>query len=322
MNDATRATLDPDAERVLELIRQSGRPPYDTLAPAEARELYRKGRTVLQPDPPDVAEAIDLTAPGPGGPIKLRRYRGAGTAGSRTMLPALIYFHGGGWVFGDLDTHDVVCRMLANAAQISVISVDYRLAPEHKFPAAAEDSIAATQWIAENARALGVERDRLAVGGDSAGGNLAAVVALALRDGGGPALRHQLLLYPAVDLAMTHESHRRITEGLPLTHTTMCWFRDHYLRDAADERDWRASPLVRAGEFRGLPPAYVLTVGFDPLCSEGEAYAAALRATGVATEHRHLAQQMHGFLTMGRIITAAEPALRDAAAAVKRALLT
>lgn len=314
------STLDPDAGRVLDLIRQSGRPPYETLQPLEARDLYRKGRAVLQPDPPDVAEVIDLTAPGPAGPLKLRLYRGAATAGDH-LLPGLIFFHGGGWVIGDLDTHDVVCRKLANAAQIAVISVDYRLAPEHKFPAAAEDSIAATQWVAEQARALGVERSRLAVGGDSAGGNLAAVVALALRERGEPRLRHQLLLYPAVDLAGTHDSHHRVTEGLPLTHTTMCWFRDHYLRDAADQRDWRASPLVRAAEFRGLPPAYVLTVGFDPLCSEGEAYAAALQAAGVPTEHRHYERQMHGFLNMGRFIAAAEPALADAAAAVKRALL-
>jgi len=290
------------------------------LQPQEARELYRKGRAVLQPDPPDVAEVIDLTAPGPAGPLKLRLYRGAGTAESRA-LPGLVYFHGGGWVIGDLDTHDVVCRKLANAAQIIVISVDYRLAPEHKFPAAAEDSIAATRWVAGEARALCVDPDRIAVGGDSAGGNLAAVVALALRDRGGPPLRHQLLLYPAVDLAMTHESHHRITKGLPLTHTTMRWFRDHYLRDAADRRDWRASPLVRAREFRGLPPAFVLTVGFDPLCSEGEAYAEALKAAGVPTEHRHHERQMHGFLNMGRIIAAAEPALADAAAAVKRAHL-
>jgi len=313
------AILDPDAEQVLELVRQSGRPPYETLAPTEARELYRKGRAVLQPDPPEVAEVADLTAPGPAGPIRLRRYRGLAAAADRP-LPGLVYFHGGGWVFGDLDTHDVVCRKLANAAQMVVIAVDYRLAPEAKFPAAIEDSIAATLWVAENARVLGIDRDRLAVGGDSAGGNLAAVVALAARDRGGPRLGYQLLLYPAVDLAMTHDSHRRITEGLPLTHTTMRWFRDHYLRNAADQRDWRASPLLRAAEFRDLPPAYVLTVGFDPLCSEGEAYARALTAAGVPTKHRHLERQMHGFLTMGRIIAAAETETNAAAAGLKQAL--
>ena len=313
------ATLDPDAERVLDLIRQSGRPPYETLTPGEARELYRKGRAVLQPEPPAVAEVIELAAPGPAGPLRLRLYRSAGTAGER-QLPALIYFHGGGWVIGDLDTHDGICRTLANAARLMVVAVDYRLAPEQQFPAAVEDGIAATEWVAQAARALGVDRDRLAVGGDSAGGNLAAVVALAARDRGGPALRHQLLLYPAVDLAMTHESHRRITEGLPLTHSTMRWFRDHYLRSAAEQHDWRASPLLRASEFQGLPPAYVLTVGFDPLASEGEAYARALAAAGVPTEHRHHERQMHGFLTMGRIIAAADPALAEAAAAVKRAL--
>ncbi len=295
--------LDEDAKRVLDLIRESGRPPYETLQPSEARELYRQGRRLLQPDPPDVALVRDLAAPGPRGPIALRLYRGAGTTDG-TPLPALVFLHGGGWVIGDLDTHDGVCRHLANTARVAVVSVDYRLAPEHKFPAAVDDSIAATDWIAANADELGLDATRLAIGGDSAGGNLAAVVCLAARDRGTPRLRFQLLIYPAVDMAMNHDSHRVHTSGLPLTHATAAWFRDLYLTGVGDQADWRASPL-RARDLKGLPPAYVMTVGYDPLHSEGEAFARALEAAGVAVRHHHVPDQIHGFITMGKIIAAA-----------------
>jgi len=310
--------LDPDAQRVLDLIRESGRPPYETLEPPVAREFYRKARGVLQPDPPEVAEVRELSISREQGALPLRLYRGLGTEAG-AVLPALIFFHGGGWVIGDLDTHDVVCRKLANLAGVAVIAVDYRLAPEHKFPAAVDDCVQATEWIAAHAEALGVDRARLAVGGDSAGGNLAAVVALIARDRGAPRLRFQLLIYPATDLAMDQASHHQVTDGLPLTHATMTWFGDHYLRGPADQRDWRASPL-RASDLGGLPPAYVLTVGFDPLRSEGEAYVEALRRAGVPTEHRHFERQMHGFITMGRIIAAAETAIEGAAAALRSAL--
>jgi len=306
--------LDPGAQRVLDLIREAGRPPYETLPPSEARALYRKGRVLLQPEPPPVALVRDLTAPAPHGTIPLRLYRGAGTAPERA-LPALVFFHGGGWVIGDLDTHDGVCRQLANVAGCAVVAVDYRLAPEHKFPAAVEDCIGATDWIAANAGALGIDPTRLAVGGDSAGGNLAAVVSLTARDRGGPSLRFQLLIYPAVDMAMDHESHRRFIADLPLTHTTAVWFRDLYLRSAADRPDWRASPL-RAPDLRALPPAYVVTVGFDPLCAEGEDYADRLRAAGVPVTYRHLPGQIHGFITMGKLIPAAGGALDEAGAAL------
>ena len=249
------ATLDPDCQRVLDLIREAGRPPYEKLTPAEAREFYRAGRRILQPDPPEVAEVRNLTARGPAGEIPLRLYRGLGTEGG-AALPALVYFHGGGWLFGDLDTHDGVCRLIANAAGCAVISVDYRLAPEHKFPAAVDDAVAATEWIAANAGTLGIDATRLAVGGDSAGGNLAAVVALIARDRGGPRLRHQLLIYPATDFVTSDDPQRERLEGFPLNVVTMNWFRDHYLRGSADYGNWRASPL-RAKDLHGLPPAYV-----------------------------------------------------------------
>jgi acetyl esterase len=309
--------LDAGAQRVLDLIREAGRPPYETLQPSEARALYRKSRALLQPEPPAVAQVRDLAAPAPHGPIPLRLYRGAGTTADRA-LPVLVFFHGGGWVIGDLDTHDGVCRHLANAAGCAVVAVDYRLAPEHKFPAAVEDCVHATAWIAANAGALGLDARRMAVGGDSAGGNLGAVVCLSAREHGAPRLCFQLLVYPAVDMAMTDESHRRFTEGLPLTHATAAWFRDLYLRGAADRADWRASP-AQAPDLRDLPPAYVLTVGFDPLCSEGERYAKLLQGAGVAVTYRHLPGQIHGFITMGKVIGAASGALDEAGAALARA---
>jgi len=309
--------LDRDAERVLEMVRLSGRPPYETLSAPEARELFLAAREVLAPDPPAVGEIRELSAPGPAGAaVPLRLYRGATTAPGET-LPALVYLHGGGWVIGDLDTHDSLCRHLANAARC-VVAVDYRLAPEHKFPAAVEDCVAATSWVAQEAAALGIDRERLAVGGDSAGGNLAAVVSLVARDQGMPMLRCQALLYPAVECGMTHPSHDRFAEGYLLTRPTMKWFYEQYLRGPPDVDDWRASPL-RAADLSGVAPALVLTAGNDVLCDEGEAYARRLQEAGVAVQLRHYPDQIHGFLTMGKIVQAAQPALDDIAAALRAA---
>jgi acetyl esterase len=310
--------LDPDAERVLDMVRLSGRPPYETLTASEARALFLAAGEVLAPDPAPVAEVRDLSAPGPAGElIPMRCYRGITTAPSG-MLPALGYFHGGGWVIGSIDTHDSLCRHLANAVQCVVISVDYRLAPEHKFPAAVEDCVVATSWVAEKAAALGIDRERLAVGGDSAGGNLAAVVSLLARDRGAPRLRYQVLLYPAVDCGMSYPSHYRFAEGYLLTRPTVRWFYDHYLRGQADVDDWRASPL-RAPDLSGVPPALILTAGNDVLCDEGDAYARRLQQHGVPVRHRQYADQIHGFLTMGKIVRAAQPALDDVAAALRAA---
>ena len=292
--------LHPDAARVCEMIVASGRPPLETLTPAQAREVYTASRQILQPDPPEVAETVNLEAPGPAGPIPLRLYRGLGTRKDQP-LPALIYFHGGGWVIGDLESHDQACRALANAAQCAVVAVHYRLAPEHKFPAAVEDAIAATRWIAGNAATLAIDATRLAVGGDSAGGNLAAVVCMDARDQGGPPLRLQLLIYPSIDMGMDTPSHVRHADQLPLTRSAMHWFIGHYLRGESDKSDWRASPL-RAQNLANLPPALIITASFDPLCDEGEAYAKALANAGVPVTHRRFAGQIHGFLTMGRII--------------------
>jgi acetyl esterase/lipase len=318
LHEELAMALDRDAERVLEMARLSGQPPYETLTAAEARELFLAAREVLAPDPPPVAEIRELSAPGPNGAaVPLRLYRGTATASGDT-LPALVYFHGGGWVIGDLDTHDSLCRHLANAARCIVAAVDYRLAPEHKFPSAVEDCFAATSWLAEEAASLGVDRERLAVGGDSAGGNLAAVVALIARDRGAPKLRCQALLYPTVECGMTHPSYDRFAEGYLLTRPTMKWFREHYLRGPADVEDWRASPL-RAADLSGVAPALVLTAGNDVLCDEGEAYARRLQQAGVPVQLRHFPDQVHGFLTMGKIVQAAGPALDDIAAALRAA---
>jgi acetyl esterase len=185
--------LDPDAEQVLQLMRASGRPPVEIMEPPQAREFYRTSRGALQPEPEEVAEIRSLSVPGPAGDIELRWYRGVGASGS-ARVPALVYYHGGGWVIGDLDTHDGVCRSIANAARCIVVAVDYRLAPEHRFPAAVEDCAAATGWVIENAHRLGIDAGRVAVGGDSAGGNLAAVMALLLRGGALPPVCFQLLI--------------------------------------------------------------------------------------------------------------------------------
>jgi len=310
--------LDPDAQLVLEMIRLAGRPPFETLTPDEARLAYINSRKVLQPPPESVAEIRDLTAPGPASDIKLRVYRASGTT-SADQLPVLVYYHGGGWLLGDLDSHDGVCRRFANAARCCVVSVDYRMAPEHKFPAAVDDCIAATQWTVAQAGALGIDPARVAVGGDSAGGNLAAVMALLARDGALPPLTFQLLIYPATDMMMTTVSSQTITDGVPLTSKTMRWFIDHYMRDTTDERDWRASPL-RAADLSGAAQALVLTCACDPLCDEGIAYARRLEREGVRVTHLHYSDQIHGFMSMGRIIRAADVAIDMMGAALQKAL--
>jgi acetyl esterase len=218
-------------------------------------------------------------------------------------------------VIGDLDSHDVVCRKLADEGELIVISVDYRLAPDHKFPAAVDDAVAAAKWIADNAKQLGVDVSRLMVGGDSAGGNLAAVVALASRDGNGPRIAGQVLIYPATDFAMTHPSHSEPETSRLLTHSVIRWFKNHYLGDA-DINDWRASP-ARATTLAGLPPAYVLTAGADPLRDEGDEYARRLKEAGVPVTYRTFPGQFHGFFTMGKLLQQANVAACEIGAWLK-----
>ena len=300
-------TLDPDAAAVFRAFQEAGRPPYETVSPAEARELYLKGRFVSNPEPPELASVEPLTIPSPAGSILARVYTPTRLRKANGLAPGLVFFHGGGWVIGDLDSHDVVCRKLADEGELMVVSVDYRLAPEHKFPAAVDDAIASTKWIADNSRQLGIDASRLMVGGDSAGGNLAAVVAISARDGNGPDIAGQLLIYPAIDFAMTHPSHKEPETSILLTHSVILWFRDHYLSGAADVGDWRASP-ARAKTLIGLPRAYVLTAGADPLRDEGDEYARRLKEAGVAVTHRTFPGQFHGFFTMGKLLQQANVA--------------
>jgi len=309
--------LDADSKAFLDMLKASGRPPLNTLPPLEAREMFRRGRLVTQPDLPQVDRVSESAAAGPHGPITLRVYRGAGTA-DMGPLPVHVYYHGGGWVIGDLDSHDWICRKIANAAQCAVVSVDYRMAPEHVFPGSFDDAHAALRWVAENVGPLRIDPTRISVGGDSAGGNLAAAVAIAARDGGGPRLRAQILVYPATDLAMTGDYYGRFTEGPALTDDTMRWFIDLYIPDKAQRTDWRASPLL-AKSLKGLPPAFVLTAGIDPLCAEGKAYAARLEAEGVAVTTASYPGQLHGFLSHAKWLPKANKAIDEIASALKTA---
>jgi acetyl esterase len=307
--------LDPDAAAFFQAMKEANRPPYNTVPPVEARELSRQTRAAVQPDPPAMASVETVQIPASHGAIPVRIYTPLALP-KTAAVPGLVFYHGGGWVIGDLESHDVLCRQFAAKAAMIVASVDYRLAPEHKFPAAVDDSIAATIWVAAHAEKLGIDATRLFVGGDSAGGNLAAVVAMHGRDHGGPRIRGQVLIYPVTDLAMTHASHRDPKTGVILTHVLMRWFRDHYLADSTGIDDWRASPL-RMANLKGLPPAFVLTVGADPLHDEGDEFAVRLKQAGVAVTHVDYPGQFHAFITMGRILPKANTSIAEIAAWLK-----
>jgi acetyl esterase len=311
--------LHPQARALLNLIEEKGVPPIHTLVPPQARATYRERRHFTQPAPPDVAEVRELVVPGPVGPLSLRLYRPLGSQAA-SRLPVLVYYHGGGWVIGDLDTHDTLCRQLANGAGCAVVSVDYRLAPEHRFPAAVDDSVAALQWVHANAASLSLDATRIAVGGDSAGGNLAAVVTLLARDSGGPAVAFQLLIYPATDQRRTAPSHQRNGQGYLLTRETIDYFHDHYL-DAAQDADWRASPLLHE-DLKGLPPAFVLTAGYDPLRDEGLQYAQRLAEAGNQSSLVCFERQIHGFVLMGKVLDEAGTAVQLCAGQLRQALGT
>jgi acetyl esterase len=309
--------LDPQVQAVLELVAKANRPAYNTLSPKDARQLFIETRPASTPTPPQIGTVRDLTAPGSHGLIPLRLYRPAGVADA-TRLPTCIFFHGGGWVIGDVNTHDVLCRQITAASGASVISVDYRLAPEHKFPAAADDSWAATTWIVAHAAELGVDATRLAVGGDSAGGNLAAVVALMARDAGGPALKLQVLIYPVTDVMRETRSYADFSDGYLLTRDSMRWFIAHYLPSSDEARDWRASPL-RAPSLTGLPPALIITAGFDPLRDEGESYAGRLRDAGNMVDYVCYGGMIHGFIGMGKLLDTAERAIAHVGGSLRQA---
>ena len=308
--------LDASAQKLLDQIRAANLPAMETLPLAEARAGYARSRILASPDPPEVAEVRNLSFPSGGHAIPARLYRGR--TAPAASAPALVFFHGGGWVLGNLDSHDSFCRGLANDAACAVLAVDYRLAPEHKFPAASEDAEAAVAWAAKDGAALGLDPARIAVAGDSAGGNLAAVAALAARRAGAPALRLQVLIYPTLDLGLTHDSHRRVGEGYTLTASAMRWFRELYLAKSEDIASWRASPL-RERELGGVAPAYIVAGGCDPLCDEAADYAQRLIAAGVNVTYRFFPGQMHGFVSSGRLIPEGRGACAEIAAALRAA---
>jgi acetyl esterase len=310
--------LHPQSRNVIDLIESRGIPPMHTLTPSDARIAYRERRSLTQPAPPQVALVQNFQIDGPHGSIPVRLYRPVGFDAALQMA-ALVYFHGGGWVIGDLDTHDTLCRELANGAGCVVISVDYRLAPEHPFPAGLNDAIAATRWVQAHAGELHIDASRLAVGGDSAGANLAAVVAIDARDHGDQGIAFQLLIYPATDLNCNTTSYIENGDGYLLTRETMAYYIGEYITDPTDYKDWRASPLLHP-DLSNLPPALVLTAGFDPLRDEGAAYALRLTQSGNSASYVCFERQIHGFITMGRVISEAHTAVALCAAELKRAL--
>ncbi len=306
--------IDPIAAGLLQQMAEAGMPPLNEMSPADARQAA-EGFRALAGEPETVADVTDRTIPGPGGDIPVRIYT---PAGGGTALGCLVYYHGGGWVLGDIEGVDTICRAVANRAGCKVISVEYRLAPEHKFPAPFDDCYAALEWVAANGASIGVDSSKLAVGGDSAGGNLAAAVALKARDAGGPALRHQLLVYPVTNHDYGTESYSVNGDGYLLTLDMMTWFWDHYLSSAEDGRNPLASPLA-AADLSGLPPAFVITAEFDPLRDEGEAYAAKLVDAGVKVSHQRFDGQIHAFWQMPGVFPAALAAADQAAGHLKAA---
>jgi acetyl esterase/lipase len=311
-----RNDLDPEVQLALRLLSVTGHRGLDTMTVAQARtDTARSARIFAGPTLP-LARVEPLTIPAPAGAIPARLYVPRADARRR---PLVVYFHGGGWVVGGLDTHDRVCRVLAREADAIVTSVDYRLAPEHRFPAAIDDALAAFRWAVENAELVGADPTRVAVAGDSAGGNLAAVVAqLAVADGG-PRPAAQLLIYPVTDVSKKHPSYRLFSHGYFLTEAEMDWYRAHYLPSESLATDPRVSPLL-ANDVRDLPPAVVLTSGFDVLRDEGEAYAARLKDAGVPTTHKRHAGQIHGFANATGVSRASRAAMTEAAKLLRATL--
>jgi acetyl esterase len=308
--------LHPTSQLLVKLERLADIQGYEALTPAEARAQTGKQATLLTGPKLPLARVEEVEIEVPAGKIGGRLYAPSPGPAAGGLL---VYYHGGGHVIGSLDTHDSACRFLATHADVGVLAVDYRLAPEHPYPAAADDAVAALAWAAENAERLGFDPARIAVGGDSAGGNLAAVVAIAAKLGDAPAPAFQLLIYPVCDYVEKRRSYETFREGYLLTAAEMDWFRDHYLPDRDAAHEWRASPL-RAPDLSGLAPAYVLTAGFDPLRDEGEEYAAAMAAAGVPTALRRHDGLLHSFVNQTWLHRGAHDALLEAAGALRLGL--
>lgn len=303
--------LDPQVQAILDERAASGQPPLNTLTPAQARASAEARPLATGPE---VGRVEDRTIPGPAGEIPVRIYTPSGAG----PFPTLVYFHGGGWVIGTLDMSDGTCRNLCVGGECVVISVDYRMAPEAKFPAATDDCYAVIEWVSENSSSIGINPDRIAVGGGSAGANLAAAICLIARDQGGPKLVFQLLVYPVTDRNFETASYRQNADGYMLTRDSMIWYWDQYLNSPSEASNPYAAPL-QAQDMSGLPPALVMTAEFDPLRDEGEAYAHRLEAAGVPTRCIRYDGMVHGFFGMHDSVDKAREAVTEASAALRSA---
>ncbi|NYT84139.1 alpha/beta hydrolase [Pollutimonas harenae] len=301
--------LDASAEALIAFTQQQNNPPLGAVPVALSRKQSNAVRAQLQPDSPVLASVEDGEINGSKSAIPFRIYRAVADS---TSVPAVVFFHGGGFVLGDLDSHDIVCRQICHESACTVIAIDYRLAPEHKFPAAVDDAIDATAWVREHAAELNIDADRIALAGDSAGANLATVVAIDMKRKGLQPLALQILFYPVVDQYAEYDSKQRYGSGYLLTRSAINFYADQYFGSEGDKQDWRASPMLH-DDLSGLPEALVITAGFDPLVDEGEAYALRLSQAGVRTTVRRFPGQVHGFITRGRIIPEAFEAIQEAA---------
>lgn len=316
MHDSPRrGPVDPQVQAVLDKIRAAGNPEYWQMTPAQARDWHVRKAGILDIKPEPVHAAFDRTIPGPECEVPVRIYT---PQPARSPLPVLVWLHGGGHVVGTLDSYDALCRKLALTAGCVVVSVAYRLAPEHKFPAGVVDSFAALEWAGAHAAGFGGDPSRLAIGGDSAGGNLAAVCAILARDAGGPPLRFQLLVYPRTAPDEDLPSHHTCAEGYMLTRRTILWFHDHYRARDADRADFRYAPLI-CPDLTRLPPALVIVGEFDPLHDDGVAYARALKEAGNAVTLSDYPGMVHPFFSMGGAIDAGRAAMQEACAALRDA---
>jgi acetyl esterase len=308
--------LDPQVQALLDAAKKAGVPELWQLSPVEARKEYRRRVDRLKLEV-DIYRTEDRSIEGAAGAIALRIYTPRKLKPAE-KLPVLVWFHGGGYVIGDLDTHDSACRVLANDADCIVVAVDYRLAPEHKFPAAVDDCEAALKWVAKHAGEIQADDRRIAVGGDSAGANLAAVVSILARNAGHPDICFQLLVYPVTAPEPETKSHYAFAEGYLLTRKTITWFFEHYVRSAKDTRDFRYAPL-EADDLSSLPPALIIVAGFDPLRDEGIQYAEALIHAGNRVRLSNYESMIHGFLLMGGMVDAARRALAESASSLREA---
>ena len=307
--------LDPQAKWVLDVAEEKGLPSLDELSPTEAKAAYEERALTLTFKDVDIGKTMDIDIPGPNGAVPLRIYH---PVGMTAPLPVLVYYHGGGWVVGSRDTHDSLCRLIANSGPFVVVSVDYRMGPEDPFPAAVEDSVAALNWTAENIADYNGDPENIAVGGDSAGGNLSAVVSIIARNEKTYMPKFQWLIYPATQMEMSTPSHENYAEGYFLTRPLMEYFQRQYLKNDADKKDWRASPLL-SDSLAGLPPALIQTAGFDPLQDEAIAYAERMNKEGSKATHTHYEGMLHGFINLGGVIDKATDCVNEGVAALRDA---